>query len=359
VVEQGAVPESGSLLRSRSDLRPQVFPDIPAIRGLWQSFNGTGLSVLAGRTKKPRLEFWALKIELDPPARPGGTAAEGAEKPAVEAEAGENRRLRIFIGAGGEDGDGGENRGENNGGLHRFGYVSSIRVSSFVRDNGLLAGINTVPFDPSSAREGEERKAVGLGIAGGRLITPPVPRYDALVFYEDGGAAIVNQGEFTEPGNPANSGSLTNFAITAGSGEEMGRKVLHAAGGFHRILQNGELTVRAQRPKGPRYARSAAGLSAGGRTLYLIAINGGRIINRGATEAETALILKQLGALDVLNLDGGGSSALALRFPGTAAGAVGTAGAAGDSVAVLNTPVHAGIPGRERAVALCLGIREE
>ncbi|MDR1445047.1 MAG: phosphodiester glycosidase family protein [Treponema sp.] len=309
---QSAAVEQG--LVSRSGLRPVVFPDIPSVQAIWRPA-GVKLAVFAGQTKKPRLEFWALKIELDPP----GGKAEG------------NRRLRILIGAGSQNGD---------GGLPRFGYVSSTRVSSFVRDNGLAAGINTVPFDPSSAREGEERKVVGLGIAGGRLIAPPVPRYDALVFYEDGGAAIVNQGELAEPGNPG------GFADPAGSAGETGRKILHAAGGFHSILRDGELTGRAQRPGGPRYARSAAGLSSGGRILYLAVINGGRISGPGATEAETALILKQLGAQDVLNLDGGGSSALVLRFPDGQA-------------AVLNTPVHAGIPGRERAVALCLGIGEE
>jgi exopolysaccharide biosynthesis protein len=215
-------------------------------------------------------------------------------------------------------------------GPSRPGHVPSIRVSSFVRDNGLLAGINTVPFDPSSSREGEERRVAGIAVAGGRIIAPPVPRYDALVFYRDGGAAIVNQGELGEGGL-----------------ESPPREILHAVGGFHRILSGGELTERArQRAAGPRYARSAAGLSGNagnGGVLYLIVINGGFPGSRGATEAETALILKRLGAGDALNLDGGGSSALALRSPR-------------GGIRILNTPSHGGFPGRERAVALCLGI---
>ncbi|MDR1351849.1 MAG: phosphodiester glycosidase family protein [Treponema sp.] len=331
---EGAGPAAegnfGAVLRSRADLRPLVFPDIPAIQPLWRPLysTGAGLSVFAGRTQKPRLEFWAVRVTLDPPEK--------------------SPRPRILLGAGDKIGDNGEDGGDSKDGGLRFGFVSSTRVSSFVRDNGLLAGINTVPFDPSSAREGEERRVDGLGIAGGRLIALPIPRYDALVFYRDGGAAIVNQGEFAESGNFA-GGKADSFAD--GFADRMGREVLHATGGFHRILRDGELTIRALRPRGPRYARSAVGLSAGGQTLYLLVINGGRIGRRGATEAETALILKQLGAQDALNLDGGGSSALALRFPGGAAD-----GAAGECVAVLNTPVHSGFPGRERAVALCLGI---
>jgi hypothetical protein len=266
-------------------------PDLGALLPRWQPLiSGGELAALAGRIKKPRLEFWAVRIEL----KPG---------------------LRILIGAG---------KGE---GIPRFGHVPSTRVSSFVRDNELAAGINAVPFEPSSTREGEDRRVVGLAVSEGRLIAPPVPRFDALVFYRDGRAAIVGQGEF---------GGADSEDGTAGPPE-----ILHAVGGFHRILQDGELTERARR-ESPRYARSAAGLSADGTTLYLLAINGGRLMNRGATEAETALILKQLGARDALNLDGGGSSALVLRFP--------------DGLAVLNTPVHLGLPGWERAVALCLGI---
>jgi hypothetical protein len=280
-------------------------PDIGTPRPAWRPLAGPPgdaaprLFYTAGRTGNPRLRFYVLKIDLDDPA------------------------LDILVGAG-------------TGAPARYGHVPSVRVSSFVRDRRLLAGINTVPFDPSSAREGEDRRVVGLGIAGGRLIAPPVPRYDALVFYRDGGAAIVNQGEIPLPG------------AEDGSGGDYTGEILHAAGGFHCILRDGELTERARhRAAGPRYARSAVGLDSGGRTLYLAAIDGGLPGRRGATEAETALILKQIGARDVLNLDGGGSSALALRFP---------PGAAGGGVRVVNTPSHRGLPGRERAVALCLGI---
>jgi hypothetical protein len=276
----------------------------------WQPISAGGeLSLFAGRIKDPGLEFWALKIERGCGAenREAGTLAETTETGAAPEK---RPALRVLLGAG---------PGES-----RPGYVPSVRVSSFVRDNDLLAGINMVPFDPSSAREGEERRVVGIAVAGGKPVAPPVSRYDALVFYRDGGAAIVNQGELGDP--PSSP------------------EILHAAGGFHRLLRDGELTERAlEKAAGPRYARSAAGLSGGGGTLYLIVINGGFPGSRGATEAETALILKQLGARDVLNLDGGGSSALALRLPR-------------GGVRILNTPSHGGFPGRERAVALCLGI---
>jgi hypothetical protein len=284
---------------------PKETGGIGAIRPEWRPFAATespAFAYFAGRIGEPRMEFYALKINL------------------------ETTGLRILVGAG-EKGREREAAGTRE--VPRPGAVSSTYVSSFVRNNRLLAGINAVPFDPSSGREGEERRLAGLAVSGGRLIAEPVLRYAALVFYRHGGAAIVEQARLAveSPGRPDRLGGIEN-----------------AVGGFHTILRNGELTRRArERQEGPRSARSAAGLSGGGKTLYLLAIDGKRPGSPGATEAETALILKQLGAAEGINLDGGGSSALALRFPD-------------GETRVVNIPVHQIIPGRERAVAVCLGI---
>jgi hypothetical protein len=212
--------------------------------------------------------------------------------------------------------------------------MPAVKVSSFVRNYGLIAGINAVPFSPVSAKEGEDRTIAGIVMAGGLVLSPPRPEYDALVFYRDNRAAIVKQGEM---------GELADIDA--------------ALGGFRCILENGALPERLQRanepgpgastsvpaPSGPRHPRSAAGLSADGRVLYLLVIDGRRPRSVGATEAETGLILKALGAMQGLNFDGGGSSALALRF-------------SDDQVRTVNIPIHSYLPGRERAVASCLGI---
>ena len=203
------------------------------------------------------------------------------------------------------------------GGAGEGGTVSA-KVSSFVRGNNLLAGINALPFDRVSGREGEPRINAGLVISDGVMLSRPHHEFDALVFFDDKSAAIASQSEI---------GSMEN--------------ILHAVGGFRRILRNGEAVPRVQ-SLNSRHPRSAAGLSADGVYLYLLVIDGRRPRSRGATELETALLLRSLGASDALNLDGGGSSALALRSPD-------------GKVRVVNTPVHGRIPGRERAVAGCLG----
>ena len=262
---------------------------------VWQPFASEtvpGLFYTAARTLEPRLEFWAIKADLAEPS------------------------LMVVV----------NDRGIVWGG-NQGHSMPSTRVSSFVRDYGSLVGINTVPFYPVSATEGEGRTSVGIVVSAGVPISLPAPGYDALVFYKDGRAAIMAQDEIGDLG-----------------------EVENALGGFRIVLQGGALPPRLLSGAGtprhdlPRHPRSAAGLSADGRTLYLVVIDGRRPGSIGATEAEAGLILRRLGAASGLNFDGGGSSAMALRFPD-------------GRVRTVNTPIHGGIPGRERAVAACLGIR--
>ncbi|MDR0623580.1 MAG: phosphodiester glycosidase family protein [Treponema sp.] len=263
------------------DIRPQWQPFAPETTG--------GIDYYGGKIIKPRLEFRALRINLSEPG------------------------LRITVSGGAFSAE------------QPPGTTPSVRVSSFVRGNGLLAGINAAPFAPLvTAKEGIPLTPAGIAVAEGVLVSPPNPRFDALVFYYGGGAAVVNQGEL---------GNL--------------ERIQNAVGGFYRILEGNRLPRRVLKPaearSAPRHPRSAAGLSAEGNFLYLLVIDGRQLKSIGATEAETGIILRQLGASEGINFDGGGSTALALRFPDGV-------------VRTVNTPIHGGIPGRERAVASCLGI---
>ena len=247
----------------------------------------SGLDYYAGRISRPRLEFHALRVDLSHP------------------------ELRILTAGGAGGGEGGQ--------------FLSVKVSAFVRSNNLAAGINALPFDPVSGKEGEPRTNIGIVVTGGVMVSPPHANFDALVFYADGRAAIMAQ-----------------------SAIESAEHIDNAVGGFHRILEGGELVPRVldaqARQEAGRHPRSAAGISPDGRYLYLLVIDGRRPGSVGSTEAETALLLRALGASEGINFDGGGSTALALRY--------------GDGkVRTANTPIHGHIPGRERAVAGCLGIK--
>lgn len=59
-----------------------------------------------------------------------------------------------------------------------------------------------------------------------------------------------------------------------------------------------------------RHPRSAIGTSAGGRILWLIAVDGRQTASVGMTLGELAELMRELGITEGLNLDGGGSTAL-------------------------------------------------
>ncbi|CCH18543.1 phosphodiester glycosidase family protein [Micromonospora lupini] len=86
--------------------------------------------------------------------------------------------------------------------------------------------------------------------------------------------------------------------------------------------------------------RSAAGVSPDGRTVYLVALAGRAPASAGLTIAELADVLRALGADAAVNLDGGGSTTVAVREPGQA------------TATARNSPSD----GTERAVANGIGI---
>ena len=258
---------------------PSVFKTVENTQPQWQVF-ADGIDYFCGKISSPALDFWVLKIDLSA------------------------QELDIVV----------------KGGAQIEAQTLSTKVSSFVRDNDLLAGINALPFDIVSSKEGRAIQNVGIVISNGKMISSANPNYDALVFYKDGKIAIVNQTAIK---------SIENIE--------------NAVGGFHKILSNGDLTQRTHNRKA-RHPRSAAGISQDGKYLYFILIDGRRVGSIGATEEETALLLRRLGAWEGINFDGGGSSVLAMRF-------------ADGKVRVVNTPIHGGIPGRERAVAGCIGVK--
>jgi exopolysaccharide biosynthesis protein len=251
----------------------------------WQPLE-QGVDFLEGFTSKPKLRFWALRVDTADPS----LEIRITPKEAVD-------------------------------GVFQNNSMPATFVSSFVKQYNCIAGINTVPFDPVSAREGEKRIIIGLTVSSGVVVSAPAPGYDALVFYDDGSLSIENQAAISNPDS-----------------------IRNASGGFYAILKDNTLTGHALSEQGgKRHPRSAAGIA--GAALYLLVIDGRQAASIGATEAETALILQTLGAVDAINFDGGGSTALALRDKN-------------GGVSVVNTPVHRYIRGKERAVATCLGIKK-
>lgn len=111
-----------------------------------------------------------------------------------------------------------------------------------------------------------------------------------------------------------------------------------AIGGMALIVDQGKRHWFSQTVPG-RTACSAVGASQDGRTLYLVAVDGGKT-SRGMTQIELADFMVTLGAWTAINLDGGGSTTMAARRLGD------------QSASLLNKPVNTA----QRAVPDALGI---
>jgi Phosphodiester glycosidase len=95
------------------------------------------------------------------------------------------------------------------------------------------------------------------------------------------------------------------------------RRVGHlreAISGRQLILDDGRVTRKARCADGCRYRqpRTAVGVSADGRTVFLIVVDGRQSHSRGISLANLARLLAELGADRAINLDGGGSAAMYL-----------------------------------------------
>ncbi|MDA8424766.1 MAG: phosphodiester glycosidase family protein [Treponema sp.] len=196
----------------------------------------------------------------------------------------------------------------------RPGLTVGRRVSDFASAFGCVAAVNGGPFSYSSAAGLFAPR--GLSISDGRLVSPPDPRYAALVFPASGGARVVRQADLPDLGT-----------------------LRDAVGGFFVVLESGEPVGNDLR----RAPRTAAGVSPDGRILYLLVADGRQRLSVGLTERESGAWLAWLGASEGLGLDGGGSSAMALR--------------SGGGTKVVNVPINCGVPGWERVVGNCLGFR--
>ncbi|HEX8463155.1 MAG TPA: phosphodiester glycosidase family protein, partial [Abditibacterium sp.] len=90
-----------------------------------------------------------------------------------------------------------------------------------------------------------------------------------------------------------------------------------ALGGGPRLVKNSKITVTSENFRadvrhgaGPR---TAFGVDAQGRYIILIADGRQKFYSTGLTLHELAATMQRLGAVDALNLDGGGSTAMAVK----------------------------------------------
>lgn len=142
---------------------------------------------------------------------------------------------------------------------------------------------------------------VGWHVAAGKLITRPAndKLRAALVVQEDGRVSIRDDWR------------------------ELPKTARYAVSGNAMLLRDGKI-VHAD-AEAIRHPRSAVGISADGKSLILLAIDGrqapadgsGEQYSRGANLHELGVLMLRFGARDALNLDGGGSTTMVLKDPHT------------------------------------------
>jgi exopolysaccharide biosynthesis protein len=188
----------------------------------------------------------------------------------------------------------------------------------FLERNGLSVAVNAHFYSPCCKSEPEPKDLVGLAVAGGELVSPPGKASGAgsciLVVRRDRRAEVLDA--------PAPDDLQLVDVAVAGSDV---------------LIHDGALVAPDDEDEGFRaeHPRTAAGVSADGRVLYLLTIDGRQFgWSNGATLRETAAWLRFLGADDGLNLDGGGSTTMVRSEEGRGV--------------VLNRPVGLRIPGTLR-----------
>lgn len=181
------------------------------------------------------------------------------------------------------------------GGAHRW-----ETTSAFARRHGVEVAINANYYDIHHAA----LTACGMAMGGGRVFgTAYADR--RLDCWESVGFA-------------ARGGKVAFFDSRGRTfGPAPAPWISEVVTGSPRVLRDGEVEVVSH----PRHARSrnprtVVGADRARDTLYLLVVNGREGRNQGMTTAEAGRTLREFGAWDAVNLDGGGSSTLWMRAEG-------------------------------------------
>ena len=174
-----------------------------------------------------------------------------------------------------------------------------VRTRDFMEEHrahgtNMVLALNTSPWGPwRPPFTHKHGRFASLVVSGGQVISHARRRLGMLVILTNNVAMITNK--------------LPNSLIPSVA-------IAHPGHGFGIIMQGGKslVTPRRQNQKPSLAPRTAFGLSADGRWLYGDVVDGRQPgYSEGADGDDLVRILKAAGAVDAINMDGGGSSTFA------------------------------------------------
>lgn len=206
------------------------------------------------------------------------------------------------------------------------GEVSSSTTAEWLVASGCQLAMNASPFAPLAEEPGTPMVIQGVFVVDGRRLSEAERSRDLLILWND----------------PRNSQAHGRWADIAPWDSDWGGAD-HVISGFEALLLDGVMPEHL-RGNPELHPRSAVGLSADGKTMFWLVVDGRQEgDSEGTTLVELSEWMRDLGAAKALNLDGGGSSTLALQRA-----------IAGPRI--LNRTIHEGVPGRLRQNGNHLGV---
>jgi len=210
-----------------------------------------------------------------------------------------------------------------------IGETRALRTSHFLQRYGLQLAVNAnffYPFAEKSAwqyepTEGEPVNLIGVGMSDGTVVSGIHPRYYALCFL------------------PQRVTVAWESLCPEGTQQAVAGQALWLT---EEPLPEGMEFLAKEEGLDKNYPINIAAINADGTRLWLLITDGKQpLYSEGTTLREATEILKEVGAVRAVQLDGGGSTTIAIEENG--------------KPKILNAVIHAKIPGLERPVANSLG----
>lgn len=157
------------------------------------------------------------------------------------------------------------------------GENGAISLGAFLKMTGASVAVNTTPYTKS-------KRILGIHISDGKKLSGEIGRYSAVIFEECSSGLRARIVE---------SQSESAFGVAE-----------FAFGGFFTILKDGEIMEFRHTSYD---ARSAIGIANDGKTVFILAVEKG-FSSAGLSYTQCAEIMRELGATDAMEFDGGGST---------------------------------------------------